>query len=184
MQKRVLLLTGDPGIGKTTVLAKTVDILRAEGYTVGGIITRENRQDGTRVGFEIMDISTGKRGWLAHINQPAGPQIGKYKVNIENLTTIGAEAILAAIENCCVIVIDEIGPMELLSEKFKQAVSKALESSKPVIAVIHRRAQDKLIVDTRKREDAELIIITPQNRECLPKKIAIKIIKILSNANK
>ena len=72
MQKRVLLLTGAPGVGKTTVLIKTVDALKAKGVSVGGMISREAREGNVRVGFEIIDLTNGKHGWLAHINQKNG----------------------------------------------------------------------------------------------------------------
>ena len=69
LQKRVLLLTGSPGVGKTTVLIKTVDALKAKGVSVGGMISREAREGNVRVGFEIVDLTNGKHGWLAHVNQ-------------------------------------------------------------------------------------------------------------------
>jgi nucleoside-triphosphatase len=166
-------------VGKTTVLTKTVDALKAEGYTVGGMISREVREGGIRVGFEIHDLTSGRRGWLAHVNQKSGPQIGKYHVNIQDLNSVGAEAILAAVENCNVIAIDEIGPMELFSEKFKEATRKALESCKPVVAVVHWKAHDSLLIGARKREDAELITVTYENREKLHETIAEKALKIL-----
>jgi nucleoside-triphosphatase len=174
-----MFLTGNPGVGKTTVLTKTANALKTEGYTVGGMISREVREGGTRVGFEIHDLNSGRRGWLAHVNQKSGPQIGKYHVNIENLNTIGAEAILAAVENCNVIAIDEIGPMELFSEKFKEATRKALESCKLMVAVVHWKAQDNLIREARNREDAELITVTYENREKLHEAIVEKTLKIL-----
>ena len=93
MQKRVLLLTGAPGVGKTTVLIKTVDALKAKGVSVGGMISREAREGNVRVGFEIIDLTNGKHGWLAHINQKSGPQVGKYHVNLADLEKIGAAAI-------------------------------------------------------------------------------------------
>src|SRR3990172_3834179 len=127
--KRVLLITGSPGVGKTTTLTKVVDIVRKRDYSVGGMISREVREAGTRVGFEILDLSTQKCGWLAHVNQKTGPQVGKYRVNLEDLDNVGAKAIIEASENCDIVAIDEIGPMELFSEKFKEAMRKALESS-------------------------------------------------------
>jgi nucleoside-triphosphatase THEP1 len=78
--RRVLLLTGAPGVGKTTVLVKTVDVLKARGISVGGMISREARESNARVGFEIIDLIRGKRGWLAHVNQKIGPQVGRYRV--------------------------------------------------------------------------------------------------------
>jgi len=179
LPKRVLLLTGNPGVGKTTVLIKTVNALKESGYKVGGMISREVREGGTRVGFEILDLNSSKRGWLAHINQKSGKQVGKYRVNIEDLNTIGAQAIMDAVENCDVIAIDEIGPMELFSEKFKEAVRKTLENRKLVIAIIHWKAQDVLISEAKKREDAEIITVTYENREKLHEAIVEKALKIL-----
>jgi nucleoside-triphosphatase len=167
-------LTGNPGVGKTAVLTKTVNALKAEGYTVGGMISREVREGGTRVGFEILDLNSGRRGWLAHVNQKSGPQVGKYHVNIQDLNGVGAQAILDAVEKCAVIAIDEIGPMELFSEKFKEATRKALESCKLVVAVVHWKAQDNLIIEALKREDAELTTVTYENREKLHLTIAEK----------
>jgi len=179
MLKRVLLLTGNPGVGKTTVLTKTLDALKAEGYTVGGMISREVREGGARVGFEILDLNSSRRGWLAHINQKTGPQLGKYRVNLEDLDSIGAQAILAAVEDCDVIAIDEIGPMELFSARFKEATRKALESRKLVVAVVHWKTPDSLISEARKREDAELITVTYENRETLHEATVEKALKIL-----
>jgi nucleoside-triphosphatase len=164
-------------VGKTTVLTKAVSALKEEGYRVGGMISREVRQGGTRVGFEILDLSSGRRGWLASVNQKQGPQVGKYRVNIEDLDTIGAEAIAGAMEKCDVIAIDEIGPMELFSEKFKEATRKALESRKPVLAVVHWRGRDRLISEAKNREDAEIFAITHENRDKLPEAIAEKAVE-------
>jgi nucleoside-triphosphatase len=172
--KRVLLISGSPGVGKTTVLTKTVDILRERGWRVGGMLSREVREEGVRVGFEIMDLSSHKRGWLAHVNQKTGRQVGKYRVNLADLENVGAKAIVDAVEDCDVIAIDEIGPMELFSEKFKNAVKTALQSGKLVIAVVHWKARDKLLNEMKAREDAETLTVTPENRETLSKTIANK----------
>jgi nucleoside-triphosphatase len=105
--------------------------------------------------------------------------VGKYRVNIEDLNAIGAQAILDAVENCDVIAIDEIGPMELFSEKFKEAARRALESRKFAVAIVHWKAQDVLISEARKREDAEIIAVTYENREKLHEAIVEKALRIL-----
>jgi nucleoside-triphosphatase len=175
----VLLLTGNPGVGKTTVLMKTVNALKESGYKVGGMMSREVREGGTRVGFEILDLYSSTRGWLAHVNQRSGPQVGKYRVNIEDLNAVGAQAIMGAAENCDVVAIDEIGPMELFSEEFKEAMWKALESRRLVVAIVHFKAKDALISEARRREDAETITVTYENREKLHEVIAEKALRIL-----
>jgi nucleoside-triphosphatase len=179
LPKRVLLLTGPPSVGKTTILMKTIKALKERGIYVGGMISREVREGGTRVGFEILDLSSGNHGWLAHVNQKKGPQVGKYRVNIEDLNAVGAQAIIEAVEKCEVIAIDEIGPMELFSKRFKDAARKALESHKLVLAVVHWKAQDTLINKAKKREDAETTSVTLENREGLHEQITGNALKIL-----
>ena len=85
-------------------------------------------------------------------------------------------------ENCDVIAIDEIGPMELFSEQFKEATRKALESGKLVFAVVHWKAQDRLIVEARNRPDAELVTVTSENREKLHETIVERVSIALKRA--
>ena len=184
MKKRLLLLTGSPGVGKTTVLLRVVECLKAKGYSVGGMVSREVRSDRTRVGFEILDLGSGSRGWLAHVNQKSGPSVGKYRVNLEDLDNIGANAIVSAAENFDIVVIDEIGPMELFSEKFREAVRKAVEGGKLVVGVVHWKARDRLIDEVKKREDIEIIVVTYENRNKLHQTIIEKAAEHMARAEK
>lgn len=170
--KHVLLITGPPGIGKTTVLSKTLDIVKGKGFRVGGMLSREVREGGVRVGFEIFDLNSGRRGWLARVNQQTGPRIGKYRVNLVDLEAVGAKAIIDALENSDIVAIDEVGPMELFSQKFRDAVEVALKGSKTVIAVVHWSAKDKIIETMRRQEGAEIFTVTTENRDRLSAIIA------------
>jgi nucleoside-triphosphatase len=176
---RILILTGAPGVGKTTLLTKTVDALKRKGVRVGGMITREVREDNVRVGFEILDLTINKHGWLAHVNGQGGPQVGKYYVNLNDLDNVGAAAITQAIEKCDVIVIDEIGPMELFSPKFKQAVTQALESKKLMLTVVHGKAKDQLVTQIKRRVDAEIFNVTFSNRENLTEQLTRKVFEMI-----
>lgn len=162
--KRHIFLTGQPGVGKTNVLLRAVDVLRAKKYKIGGMISREVREQGVRVGFEIVNLGTGEKGWLAHVNQRTGPRIGKYRVNMRDLNTIGAGSILNALKAADIIAVDEVGPMELFSHEFKEAVTKAMKSKKPLIGTIHYRARDPLINAVKAQEDAEILEVTHENR--------------------
>ena len=179
LRKRVLVLTGAPGVGKTTVLIKTVAALKAKGFSVGGMVSREVREGDVRVGFEILDLTNSKHGWLAHVNQKVGPQVGKYHVNLTDLENIGAKAIIDAIEKCDAIAIDEVGPMELFSLKFKHAVEKALASQKLVLAVVHAKARDPLLTEIRERGDLEVFTVTLANRNVLPEALTNKALAAL-----
>jgi len=181
MKKRLLLLTGSPGVGKTTVLMRLAESLKAKGYSIGGMVSHEVRSCGARIGFEILDLGSGKRGWLAHVNQKSGPQVGRYRVNMQDLNGIGAEAIARAVEDFDVVAIDEIGPMELHSEKFKEAVERAVGSGKLLVGIVHWKVKDRLIDEVKKREDAEIIAVTQENREKLHETIVEKAVDFLGS---
>jgi nucleoside-triphosphatase len=175
-EKKIILITGAPGSGKTTVLSRTVEALKGCSVSIGGMISREARDGCNRLGFEVIDLNSGKHGWLAHVHQKTGPQVGKYKVNLSDLEKIGVKAITEATHKYDLIVIDEIGPMELFSAKFKQAVQAALGSSKVVLAVVHAKAKDPLISEAKGLPEAELFTVTTDNREGLPQLIASRIL--------
>jgi len=177
--KRLMFVTGRPGVGKTSVLLRAAEDLKNRGYKIGGMISRDVREGGVRVGFEIMDFSTGQRGWLAHVNQPAGPQVSKYRVNLTDLNAIGVSSILNAVKNEDIVIVDEIGPMELFSQAFREAVAQAIESSKPVLGTIHLRARDTLIDTIKTREDAEILEVTYENRRHLHTQIVDKVVQFL-----
>lgn len=181
--KRIMFLTGQPGIGKTSVLVRVLDVLKTRGYKVGGMVSREIREGRVRVGFEIVDLQTGRKGWLSHVNQPTGPQVSKYRVNLNHLQVIGASSILNAVANADVVAIDEIGPMELFSPDFKEAVAQAIRSGKPVLGTIHYKARDPLITNIKARDDVEILEITYENRRDLHNFIIDKIIQCVQKSS-
>ena len=178
--KRLFFVTGQPSIGKTTIVLKTVDALKTTGFKVGGMLSREVREKGTRVGFELIGLDTEKRGWLAHINQSEGPHVGKYRVNLRDLDNIGAGSIRTALTDAQIVVVDEIGPMELHSSAFKEAAVQAINSDKLVLGVIHQRARDPLIDSLRKRDDVEILEATYENRMTLHNLLIERITQFLT----
>jgi len=172
---RAFFLTGRPGIGKTTVLLRIVKILKEKGLKVGGIISREIRRDNSRIGFKLIDLESGREGWLAHVKQPNGPRVGKYRVCMKDLESIGVKAILKAVKEADIVVIDEVGPMEMFSECFKKAVAEALNSEKIVLGTVHYRIKDSFTAIIKAKGDIEVVEVTIKNREILPENIARKV---------
>ena len=181
--RQIIFLTGYPGIGKTTVIKKVVESLKSAGLNIGGFISYEVREKGRRVGFRILDLKTGQEGWLAHIKQPVGPRISKYKVNLKDLENVGVKSLENAIKQADLIVIDEIGPMELFSGSFRIAVKKAIESDKAILGTIHYRARDPLIKMIKNCKDINIMEVTVANRNDLPKRILEKFLSLLSISN-
>lgn len=152
-----LLVTGPPGCGKSTLIMR---VLTRISVAAGGFTTAEMRTPGgSREGFLITGLS-GAEGVLAHVKFKAGPRVGRYRVNLDDLERIGAAEIERAVDDVstALIVVDEIAKMELFSKRFRRAVALALESTKPLLGTIQIR-RDPFLDLIRARIDTEIISI-------------------------
>lgn len=110
MRNGLFVITGKPGSGKTTIAKMLFEDLMKDGFKVGGFITEEVRKEGKRIGFIVLDLSTGERGILASTELSFGKKIGKYFLNIENIESMICKSIENALKNCDIVIIDEVGP--------------------------------------------------------------------------
>ena len=166
-------ITGMPSVGKTETLIKIIASLEEHGYIVQGMITEPIIVKGHRIGFYVTNWRTKEKEVFAHQDYENKEKIGKYGVDIAALEKIGVPAIENAItdENVNIIVIDEIGKMEMLSEKFCEMVIEALDSDKPIMVTLHKKSRTPLLQDVRRRDDIRILEVTPVNRNLLPYKI-------------
>ncbi len=152
-------ITGEPGSGKTTLIVLLVERLKYEGINYDGFITREIREGDHRTGFQIIDLKTNKRGVLASKKLTIdGPRIGSYIVNLEDIDLIAVRALERAISESQLIICDEIGAMELLSENFRRVVERAIKSKKPLLSTLHRKYLS--YADYVPQEQRRLIFLT------------------------
>ena len=165
-----VLLTGRPGCGKTTLIKRVVNNLSRR---AGGFYTEEIREGGVRVGFKLVTLA-GREAVFAHVNFKTLERVGKYGLDLSALGTVGVDAVREAVRRGQLIVIDEIGPMEIRSLIFRDAVNEALNSQVPVIATIFARSLP--FTDAIKsRPDVTLIEVRPDNRERLVSKLSGRI---------
>ena len=166
-------ITGMPNVGKTDTLIKIIKSLEEHGYTVEGMITEPIIKKKKRVGFYVKDWQTQEKEIFAHLDYETKEKVGNYGVDTDALEKIGVPAIEKAItdEEINIIVIDEIGKMEMLSEKFCEMVTAALDSDKPIIVTLHKKSRTPLLQDVRRRDDIRILEVTPVNRNLLPYKI-------------
>ncbi len=157
---RTILLTGRPGSGKTTLIRRVLARLAG---SAGGFYTQEIREAGRRTGFKIITLDGG-RGILAHVDISSKHRISKYGVDLSALETFAIPAMLDAVEHNKLVVIDEIGPMELLSPEFRQVVLDILGSSASVLGSIVWRSTP-FTDQIKSRPDVTLLEVTPENRE-------------------
>jgi nucleoside-triphosphatase len=173
----VILLTGWPGVGKTTALRRIVEGLEG---SAGGFYTREVRTGGRRTGFELVTLE-GERALLATTDPSAElgrpVSFGRYRVDLEAIDAVGVPALVLALQQGRVVVVDEIGPMEIgpmeigpmeiRSARFREAILKILDGEAPVVGTIYGRPQpfaDRVKAHPR----ARVREITMDNRDALP----------------
>ena len=130
--QRVYLLTGRPGTGKTSLIKQVVAELKVK---AGGFYTEEMRSRGTRLGFRLITLD-GDQAVLSHIDFDKRYRVGKYGVDIDSLDRVGVSALQRAARQADLVVIDEIGKMELLSANFREAVQQIISSDKGVLGTI------------------------------------------------
>jgi nucleoside-triphosphatase len=130
--KPVYLLTGRPGSGKTSLIKQAIAGMKGK---AGGFYTEEIRSKGARQGFRLVTLD-GDTAILAHIDIRSPHRVSRYGVDIDSLDRLGVSALQRAAQQCGLVVIDEIGKMELFSERFKGAALQIINSGKRVLGTI------------------------------------------------
>ncbi|MCJ7764086.1 MAG: nucleoside-triphosphatase [Dehalococcoidales bacterium] len=130
--KQVYLLTGIPGTGKTSLIKQAVAGMKGK---AGGFYTEEIRSNGIRKGFKLVTLD-GEEAILAHIKIQSKYQVGKYGVDVDALEKVGVAALQKAIRQCQLVVVDEIGRMELFSDSFRKTVLEIIDSGKWLLGTI------------------------------------------------
>jgi nucleoside-triphosphatase len=161
---RTILLTGRPGIGKTTIIREIADTL---GAAAGGFYTAEIREGGRRQGFKLVTLD-GKEGILSHVDIKGTPRVSRYGVCLEDLEEIGVTALRGAIADSDYVLVDEIGKMELFSGEFRKAVLEAIRSDVPVVGTV-LRGRNVWVDNLKALPEVTVVEVTEANRSGMPR---------------
>jgi nucleoside-triphosphatase len=153
-----LLITGPPGVGKTTLIRRLV---AAAPGRAGGFFTEEIREGEARVGFQVTALH-GPQAILAKARGIQGPRVGRYGVDVAAFEAVGVRAIEAALHDADLVVVDEIGKMELCAPGFAPAIDAVLRSPKPLLGTI-LAASHPWTDALKQRPDVELYRLTTKN---------------------
>jgi nucleoside-triphosphatase len=156
--KRALLLTGRPGTGKTALIKEA---LARTGVRAGGFYTEEIRTGGVREGFRIVTLD-GQEAMLAHVDVRGPYRVSRYNVDTDALDTVGVSALRRALQESDLIIIDEIGKMELLSPRFREAVTEAINSDRKLLGTIMLNPHP-FADQIKRRPEVELLPVTRDN---------------------
>lgn len=164
-------ITGNPGVGKSTLVLRVVERVP---LSTGGMVTAEITKCDRRVGFSVRDLATGAAGTLAHLHHADGPPFGRYRLNLHDLDQIGVRAVERALEEAELVVVDEVGPMELRSPRFIGAVERALAEARNLLLTVHRASNHPLAYRIRHGVD-HLFRLTQGNRD----EVTAEVIRLL-----
>lgn len=163
MRSLRLVITGRPGVGKSTLFSTIISTLREHDIPVGGVMAPEVRVEGRRIGFKLVDLLTGEEAWLARRDYPSPVRVGSYGVVVEEASQLVERALNRAMSETPVVGIDEVGPMELKLPVFKPMLLKLLRSDKHLILVVHYNLSDREILS--ELATAKKVVLTLENRE-------------------
>ncbi|MFI9310674.1 nucleoside-triphosphatase [Streptomyces triculaminicus] len=173
-----ILIEGRPGVGKTTAIRALAD--RLSDRTVAGFTTREMREGGTRVGFAL-DTLDGRHGVLAHVDFPGPPRVGRYGVDLGVMEDLALPTLRAVSSQrdtgglpAPVVLIDELGHMELACPGFQDTVRSLFETPVDLVATVHVH-RDPFTDALKERGDVEVLHLSPANRDALPSELAARL---------
>lgn len=155
---QVYLITSHPGTGKTSLIKEAISEL---GDKAGGFYTEAIMGKELRKGFKLVTLD-GVGITLAHVNFDSKHKVGRYGVDIEALERVGVPAIRQAAKQGKLVVIDEIGKMELLSAEFRKAIKEIIEGGHHILGTImlsHSPQSDTI----RQRPEVDIVPLTGSN---------------------
>ena len=137
-RSELILWTGPKHSGKTAAAWNLIESLRAEGFTVAGLLAHSVYENGILVGFDALDLSTGRRARLLNRAGPgAATDVGPFAFNEEGLRIGRAALSSKATRKAELVVVDEFGPLELRGGLWRDAVDRlAAEADKLLLLVV------------------------------------------------
>jgi nucleoside-triphosphatase len=167
----VVLLTGERGVGKTYLCQQVVQQARALGRRCAGVVSPAVLDGGDKVGITLVDVGTGESRPLAVADEaPSEVRWGRYRFLTSTLEW-GASVVEAATP-CDLLVLDEVGPLELVSGKGLITALDVLRAGGFALALVVVRPE--LVGDLAERladSDALVLKVTLANRDQLPGRI-------------
>jgi len=170
-----LLITGSPGIGKTTLLKEIIE--QAGNISFAGFYTQEIRDHrGKREGFQIVSLD-GVTDIFASVHYKTLKRVSKYGVDIKKFESVAIPSLQKGIEEGQFLVIDEIGKMELFSKKFKQLLVDIFRRKYLNLIGVVMRYPNRFVKELIEKPDVEVFNLTRANYKEIPKEILGKILR-------
>lgn len=172
--KRNLLLTGPSGAGKTTMIRRLSEIFKE--FNPTGFYTVHVEEDGSKAGVLIFNLQGDSR-ILASTTLKSRYSVGKLRIDMKSFDSL-LEDVFSSEKKIGLYFIDEIDKIECQSRKFSKLIIELLESDKPVVASIAEKGTG-IISEIKKRDDTQLLDLTPENHDLRLKEITLNLRDLL-----
>jgi nucleoside-triphosphatase len=166
-----VLVVGRPGIGKTTLMKRLVAALRP--FQIDGFLTEEHREGGQRLGFWLSCLD-GRQMLLAGRQLHEGPRIGPYHVNVSVLDKVAVPILRRGVKHALLLLLDELGRMELCSSAFEQALLEVFDSG-PCVVATAGISPLPFLQALKRRKDVELIPLSMANRQSVEEELVARL---------
>ena len=140
-KQKIIIITGKKGSGKTTLAYEYIEVLKKKGVKIGGIITRsdDTKRYGKKLSYSVVDIvSNEERELLTSVKIfDKSMKVGRFYINQEGMSW-AKKKIVAALEKCRAVMIDELGPAELQGFGYAGIAKELINGYKGLIIFIVR----------------------------------------------
>lgn len=163
---KIILLSGEPRVGKTTALKKIIQTIGSEKCV--GFFTEEVKVDNNRIGFDCVSLN-GERRRIADINYSTDVRIGRYGIDVKGFDDFLKKIFNEKYKNK-ILIIDEIGPIQFLSTSFKNKIIDIMSSSNFIVGTIYYKAHTE-IDEIKKLHNINIYSLTIENRDSIVNEI-------------
>ncbi|TFG07064.1 MAG: hypothetical protein EU539_05970 [Promethearchaeota archaeon] len=175
--KKKVLITGPPRVGKSTLISRLISHYSLKGYGITGFLTPEVKVDNKRIGFDALEIQTNRKVKLARKGDyQTRFKLGRYRVFVNEFESFLSEFEFFKKNKMDLIILDEIGKMELFSTKFQNLIKSIFQSEIPIIATIGEKLQHPIKDFLLNLPEVILFHLNRQNQD----KILQEIISVIS----
>lgn len=157
LSKKIVIITGSIGEGKTSQIQKIVEVLKNQNISIGGILSPRIIENGITTGYDILNISTNERvAFLRKNDAGEQPKIGRYSILSEGLEA-GRNALKISQNNNQIVVIDEVGKLELDNKGWAENLNDLTNGSNSNLILSVRDSFAEQVIDKWNLKDCTIL---------------------------